>query len=1161
MGVAGLWEVLRPAAEVRSLTDLAVSDGFVANPDGRRGFRIGIDASIWFFHAAYGKEGENPELRTLFFRCCRLLQSPLLPLFVFDGPKRPAVKRGKRVGGNTHWLTTGMKNIIQAFGFEWRMAPGEAEAELAYLNRIGVIDAVLSDDVDNFLFGATMVIRNPSSSLSGNRSHPVKNSEGRDDGNHVLTYRASVLSTHPSVQITRGGAILIALLSGGDYIPAGLPGCGKAFAVGLARTGLGESLVQAATTLSGERLDDFLSEWRDQIKAELRSNKSGFLPSKKPSLAASLPDSFPSVPVLLSYVSPITSETERPRHPPPPVMWPSDPDPAQIASLCELYFEWGVRDIIIKRFRTVLWPGIVCRALRRRVIDTSAAPGFEPCTQDHSTNLPTKIASKSSATGTLPQVRPSTTEGDESPSSPSVPFSLALFRLVSSASVLSSDPEDEHEPALLINVLSIREHSSTDGTPEYRVLIDPSALVSRAASGVRGIRPPLDIPTASEDGGDEEVDEDEAAANDDDGFERLETAAQSKARKRTKRTQSTPVSPTASLRLWLPAVMVRAVVPDLVDAYETKAQQRAEKKARKCTKGSGTEKQNAKSKATAVNTASGSTAVHHPTAATKPKRFTGKGRRKPKAIAEVQDEGYEYINLSNASTCSEDEPVNGKGKGTSTAHARTVKRHPEARLTAEDSFPPVSPATAERVTRRSNLHPSPYDKPEEDRPLPESSLPAKSASTRPLEVLRHRTEAKSKGLTKPPVVQEERGDPASMQRASSSTSVAAPAKKPFVTRKALPYVDVSSDEVEIGEIRTNVAVNAPVVKESRAQAAVTDFFAISKGGSGLKALSKPNTAKSAVKPTRINLLSDTMDRGELSGTSQSTCTTSVISKGQPFAPRPFPMPSPVATRPELLDRQDRQEAPPGTTTPGVPRRPSDSPTEVRQESLLPKLSDTVDILSDSDTRPKAKSPRTSPAHRSPRKHRSVRDLDPLSSPTLLATCLPAEDDPPNRRAEQPASKQLQDPAPTLVAQILTKNVLNAPDNVIWISSGSEDEDDMVGGSADVAMILSAPPALSEPESELPVRARTSKFKPGGAPTATAAGSQAKVDLALDRIPKDITVNSSRTKTVKRFKEPPLLLARAKAKTSRVASTATTSTRTTTGMRPKPSELDDIIDLT
>lgn len=38
-------------------------------------------------------------------------------------------------------------------------APGEAEAELAFLNQIGVIDAVLSDDVDTFVFGGTMVIR------------------------------------------------------------------------------------------------------------------------------------------------------------------------------------------------------------------------------------------------------------------------------------------------------------------------------------------------------------------------------------------------------------------------------------------------------------------------------------------------------------------------------------------------------------------------------------------------------------------------------------------------------------------------------------------------------------------------------------------------------------------------------------------------------------------------------------------------------------------------------------------------------------------------------------------------------------------------------------------------------------------------------------------
>ena len=97
-------------------------DGFEANPDGVGGIRIGIDASIWFFHAEYGREGENPELRTLFFRCTRLMGMPILPLFVFDGPRRPSVKRGNKISGKDSWLRNGMQNIISAFGFEWRMA-------------------------------------------------------------------------------------------------------------------------------------------------------------------------------------------------------------------------------------------------------------------------------------------------------------------------------------------------------------------------------------------------------------------------------------------------------------------------------------------------------------------------------------------------------------------------------------------------------------------------------------------------------------------------------------------------------------------------------------------------------------------------------------------------------------------------------------------------------------------------------------------------------------------------------------------------------------------------------------------------------------------------------------------------------------------------------
>ena len=120
MGVPGLWDVIRPAGHTRSLTHLSVIDGFERNID-LRGYRVGIDASLWFFHSEWGREGENPQLRTLLFRCVKLMNSPFLPLFVFDGPGRPSEKRGRKINNRKpHSLVEGMKRIISALGFEWR---------------------------------------------------------------------------------------------------------------------------------------------------------------------------------------------------------------------------------------------------------------------------------------------------------------------------------------------------------------------------------------------------------------------------------------------------------------------------------------------------------------------------------------------------------------------------------------------------------------------------------------------------------------------------------------------------------------------------------------------------------------------------------------------------------------------------------------------------------------------------------------------------------------------------------------------------------------------------------------------------------------------------------------------------------------------------------
>jgi Holliday junction resolvase YEN1 len=81
---------------------------------------IGPYTSIWFFHAQSSREGENPELRLIFFRLAKLLSEPFLPLFVFDGPKRPTWKRGIQISKKPHWMIHGVKTMINAFGFEWR---------------------------------------------------------------------------------------------------------------------------------------------------------------------------------------------------------------------------------------------------------------------------------------------------------------------------------------------------------------------------------------------------------------------------------------------------------------------------------------------------------------------------------------------------------------------------------------------------------------------------------------------------------------------------------------------------------------------------------------------------------------------------------------------------------------------------------------------------------------------------------------------------------------------------------------------------------------------------------------------------------------------------------------------------------------------------------
>ena len=113
----------------------------------------------------------------------------LYTIDVFDGPRKPAFKRGKRVTGthNTQTPVQDFQRLLDIFGIPWLSAAGEAEAELADMNARGRIDAILTDgtvfpiawmcsahkapltDADVWLFGAKTVIQNSSEDLSGTK--------------------------------------------------------------------------------------------------------------------------------------------------------------------------------------------------------------------------------------------------------------------------------------------------------------------------------------------------------------------------------------------------------------------------------------------------------------------------------------------------------------------------------------------------------------------------------------------------------------------------------------------------------------------------------------------------------------------------------------------------------------------------------------------------------------------------------------------------------------------------------------------------------------------------------------------------------------------------------------------------------------------------------
>jgi flap endonuclease-1 len=250
------------------------------------GKKIAVDAmnSIYQFLSSIRQPTGEPlkdsrgrvtsHLTGLFYRNVNLLEYGTMPVYIFDGRppelKRAVTEKRKEIRSEARekWKTAlaegrmedartyaqqasrltpemveDSKRLLGYMGMPWIEAPGEGEAQAAFMANKGEVWAAASQDYDSLLFGAPRLIRNLT--ISGKRKLPKKNIYV--DVKPEILYLDEVLK---SLEITREQLVEIGILVGTDYNPKGVAGLGPKKALALikehkeAKAGLNEKSLE-----------------------------------------------------------------------------------------------------------------------------------------------------------------------------------------------------------------------------------------------------------------------------------------------------------------------------------------------------------------------------------------------------------------------------------------------------------------------------------------------------------------------------------------------------------------------------------------------------------------------------------------------------------------------------------------------------------------------------------------------------------------------------------------------------------------------------------------------------------------------------------------------------------------------------------------------------
>lgn len=203
------------------------------------------------------------------------------------------------------------------------------------------MDAVMSQDADAIMWGSSMTLRNWSAGETRGSKTPT----------HVNVHRDS--------HVDSKGMILIAMLSGGDYSPEGVPGFGPALAFEIAKADFGADLLDLV-----EREDSSgLAEWRDRLNYELETNESGLFKTKHKTIK--IPDDFPNREILSYYTDPVVSDSAKLQELAKETeSWDTDIDVKEMREYVGSTFNWQYRGGAYKFIRS-LAPALFAHRLRR----------------------------------------------------------------------------------------------------------------------------------------------------------------------------------------------------------------------------------------------------------------------------------------------------------------------------------------------------------------------------------------------------------------------------------------------------------------------------------------------------------------------------------------------------------------------------------------------------------------------------------------------------------------------------------------------------------------------------------------------------------------------------------------------------------------------------